>query len=302
MTSNEIEAKVKNEVLDTYPDDGISIKIPAPDDFAFQLTSTSNELLALLNPNGDGLSIINLGDCENLIKQQYGIPSNLSLVILKYEKLVGIGSNKSIQYEIYNPNNFTKIDLSICENNNIDIDIAIPIDIPEDVENLYNDLKDEGYDLFDRYNKFYIDICTPYQAENGADILLIDRLYYFFSRIEYLIICPSNCRYSSFSMDSKYLSCKCGVDNDDINLNESEKFIGNFTYDLSDYKLRYTSYKTMKCYKLVFSFKHFVKNAGSIILTVLVFLYLGFFIYFSIKGTSPLKTAISKILFIKPVF
>ena len=98
-------------------------------------------------------------------------------------------------------------------------------------------------------------------------------------------------------MDSKYLSCKCGVDNDDINLNESEKFIGNFTYDLSDYKLRYTSYKTMKCYKLVFSFKHFVKNAGSIILTVLVFLYLGFFIYFSIKGTSPLKTAISKILF-----
>ena len=88
MTSNEIEAKVKNEVLDTYPDDGISIKIPAPDDFAFQLTSTSNELLALLNPNGDGLSIINLGDCENLIKKQYGIPSNLSLVIILYLKII----------------------------------------------------------------------------------------------------------------------------------------------------------------------------------------------------------------------
>ena len=98
-------------------------------------------------------------------------------------------------------------------------------------------------------------------------------------------------------MDSKYLSCKCNVDNEDIDLQEPEKFLGNLTYSLSDYELKYTSYKTMKCYKLVFSFKHFIKNAGSIILIVLVFLYLGFFIYFSIKGTSPLKTAISKILF-----
>ena len=98
-------------------------------------------------------------------------------------------------------------------------------------------------------------------------------------------------------MDSKYLSCKCDVNNEDLDLENPEKNIGNFTYTLDDYKLKYTSYKTMKCYKLVFSFKHFVKNAGSIILTVLVFLYLGFFIYFSIKGISPLKTAISKILF-----
>ena len=69
--------------LDTYPEDGISIKIPAPDDFAFQLTSTSNELLALRNTEDNGLSIINLGDCENLLKQQYGIPDNISLIICK---------------------------------------------------------------------------------------------------------------------------------------------------------------------------------------------------------------------------
>jgi len=35
MTSNDIESKVKNEVLDTYPQDGISITIPAQDNFAF---------------------------------------------------------------------------------------------------------------------------------------------------------------------------------------------------------------------------------------------------------------------------
>ena len=65
----------------------------------------------------------------------------------------------------------------------MDIDISIPIEVDEEIINLYKDLKKEGYDLFDRNGKFYIDICTPYQAENGADILLADRLYYFFSKV-----------------------------------------------------------------------------------------------------------------------
>ena len=53
----------------------------------------------------------------------------------------------------------------------------------------------------------------------------------------------------------------------------------------------------MKCYKLVFSFKHFIKNSGSIILLILLFAYIGFFIYFTLKGISPIKVSISKIIF-----
>ena len=88
----------------------------------------------------------------------------------------------------------------------MDIDISIPIEVDEEIINLYNDLKKEGYDLFDRNGKFYIDICTPYQAENGADILLVDRLYYFYSRVVNITTCPSDCKYSTFSIDTKYLT------------------------------------------------------------------------------------------------
>ena len=295
MTSNDIASKVKNEVLDTYPQDGINIVIPAPDNYGFQLTSTSNELQALNQENDNRMSVINLNDCERLLKEHYNISENATLIILKYEKLTGIGSEKSIQYEIYNPNNFELLNLSICENT--DIDISIPIDVSEEIENLYYDLKNEGYDLFDRYNKFYIDICTPFQAENGADVLLVDRLHYFFSKVINLTVCPSNCQYSSFSIEKKYLSCQCDVDNENIDLVNPEKFIGKLLYNLTDYVLKYTSYKTMKCYKLVFSFKHFIKNAGSIILLVLFLVYFGFFIYFLSKGLLPLKTIISKLLF-----
>ena len=35
----------------------------------------------------------------------------------------------------------------------------------------------EGYDLFDLNDNFYIDICAPFTAENGADILLSYRTY-----------------------------------------------------------------------------------------------------------------------------
>ena len=295
MTSNDIANKVKNEVLDTYPQDGINIVIPAPDNFSFQLTSSSNELNSIQEEHDNGMSIINFGICENLLKDHNQIHKNASLVILKYEKLTGVGSEKSIQYEVYNPNDYQQLDLSICEN--VDIDILIPIHVDDEITNLYNNLKENGYDLFDRNNKFYIDICTPFQAENGADILLADRLYFFFSKVVNLTTCPSNCQYSSFSIDRKYLSCKCEVDNENIDLVNTDKFLGKLLYDLNDYVLKYTSYKTMKCHKLVFSFKHFIKNAGSIILLILLFIYIGFFMYYVIKGLLPLKVAISKILF-----
>ena len=179
----------------------------------------------------------------------------------------------------------------------MDIDISIPIEVDEEIINLYNDLKKEGYDLFDRNGKFYIDICTPYQAENGADILLVDRLYYFYSRVVNITTCPSDCKYSTFSIDTKYLTCQCEVNKENIDLINPDKFLGKILYNINEYVLKYTSYKTMKCYNLVFSFNHFIKNAGSIILLILVFVYVGFLIYYLLKGISPLKVATSQILF-----
>ena len=293
MTISDIEDKVRNEVLDTYPQDGINIVIPTPDNYAFQLSTTSNELQS--NSSDNGMSIINLGKCEELLKLKYNLSENDTLIILKYEKLTGIGSEKSIQYEVYHPYTYQKLNLSICDNTSINI--AIPIEIDDNIKQLYNNLEEEGYNLFDLNSKFYLDICTPFQAENGADILLVDRIYYIFSKVKNITVCPSNCHYSSFSMDIKYLSCECDIQNESIDLVNREKFIGEANYSLTDYKLEYTSYKTMKCYNLVFDSKHFKKNYGSMILIALSASFIGFMIYFIVKGLSPIKASISRILF-----
>ena len=98
-------------------------------------------------------------------------------------------------------------------------------------------------------------------------------------------------------MESKSISCQCKANSEDIDVTNMDRFTGFSDYvpDLEGYK--YTSYKTMKCYKLVFSFKHFIKNAGSLIVTIILIAYAVFIVFYILKGISPLKIHISKYLF-----
>ena len=175
MTISEILNKVKNEVIETYPTNGISIIIPAESNYTLQLTNTNNELLTLNGSllNDNAMYMVNLKGCESLLKESNNIPKEDPLIILKYEKSTNFAFEKNVQYEIYNPITFDKLNLDICNKN--DIDIVIPIELNEDIEKLYDSLKEEGYDLFNEKDKFYSDICSPYTAQNGADVLLDDR-------------------------------------------------------------------------------------------------------------------------------
>ena len=80
---------------------------------------------------------------------------------------------KKYQYEVYPPNSDQKLDLSICDETTIDI--YVPIELDEKTQKLYESLKEQGYDLFDKNEKFYKDICTPYTSPDGTDVYyLID--------------------------------------------------------------------------------------------------------------------------------
>ena len=54
--------------------------------------------------------------------------------MLKYENDNQVSNGKTIQYEVYNRNNNTKLDLSICENS--EMSIYIPIELSEDTQKL----------------------------------------------------------------------------------------------------------------------------------------------------------------------
>jgi len=115
------------------------------------------------------------------------------LIILKYEKITNIAYEKNVQYEVFDPIEKKKLDLSICRTTSVGV--CVPVTLSEKTQSLYKDLLEYGYDLFDPNGSFYQDICTPYKSENGTDILLSDRRKDFYDNET---MCQPNCHYSSY--------------------------------------------------------------------------------------------------------
>ena len=276
--SEDVYDIIKSNFISEYKGEEGSLKVSNGNKFVYQITTVKNELDSLTSNTKSDLSIIDLKGCSDLLKAQNGIDSNVDLVILKYENedSVSNGNEKSIQYEVYLPNSAIKLNLSVCSN--ININIYVPIKLNEETQKLYDDLKEQGYNLFDKNDKFYKDICTPYKSENGTDVLLSDRYNDFF--VANQLTCQSNCEYSDYLPNSQYLKCECDVvDKEKIETKEPEKItaksIGKSFSDI----LKYSNYKVLFCYKLVFRNVTFTKNVGSI-LTLIYFI--GYLIAFGL--------------------
>ena len=274
---------------------GKELAFQANDNFSFHITNSENELDALKGKNNstNKFSVIDLGECENLLKNYYKINKNLSLIIMKFEKVTNISTERSLQYEVYEPNNKTKLNLSIC--NNLTIDIYVPVILSEKIQHLYDELKDMGYDLFDINSPFYQDICTPYKSNDGTDVPLNDRINYYYNNDE--TSCQANCKFSDYLIESQYLKCDCDITNSEINTQEATKFNAKSIYESFFSVLKYSNYKVLKCSKLTFTLNSITHNIGSIFTIIYFLVFFAFFLIFILKGIAQLKTEISKILF-----
>ena len=208
-------------------------------------------------------SYINFGECETRLKSLYNLDY---LLIFKYDIKVN-GTNPTIvQYEIYNPYNKSKLDLSICEDTKIDI--YIPVSLSDEYNDLYLNMLDSGYDILDENDKFYNDICTTYTNENSTDMTLSDRRKVYYD--ENNIFCEENCEYANYNITTQVVKCECPIKTQE---NEIIKFDKN---DLGSYFniKTYTNFEIIRCYKLIFSKEGQTKNYGSYILLVIILLFI----------------------------
>ena len=200
-TNEDFYEKIKNGGYLSNYDGGEDLKIKNGDGYAFQITTFGNELNNLKENKNSNFSVIDFKDCADLLRSQNELDSNEDLVILKYENdnQVSNGNEKSVQYEVYLPKSNTKLDLSVCNNTNITL--YIPIELSEKTQKLYDSMKEQGYNIFDRNDKFYHDICTPNKSLDGTDVILTDRVndIYENNKLE----CQENCEYSEYLPDSK---------------------------------------------------------------------------------------------------
>ena len=121
-------------------------------------------------------SSVDLGQCENILREIYSIPNENSLIILKLT-LKNIETKSTyVQYEIYDSVTLTKLNLDYCKNLNLKIIIYVPVQLDSTCISLYENLKNWGYNLFDSGDPFYHDVCTLFTNQFGTDVIIEDRI------------------------------------------------------------------------------------------------------------------------------
>ena len=230
--------------------------------------NTSNvkiEISQLDSQQNSEFSNINLQTCRNILKDKYGD----LLTMLKFDIIIENEKSTFVQYEIYDQTSKKILELKECSGNNVIINV--PINLEPTIESLYNMLSKYGYNLFDANDPFYNDICAIYTTENETDILLYDRRMDIYSSTLNISLCQEGCKFIYYNSKTKKAECDCPLQQKSINtnLNTSEfKFNHNKMIAKFYEYFQNSNFKVLNCFKLVFHKIIFVKNIGSIIMTI----------------------------------
>ena len=68
------------------------------------------------------------------------------MILIKQEKITNRASEKNITFDVYEPYNKTKLNLSLCDG--ISINIFVPMELSEENRKIYEKMKESGYDMF----------------------------------------------------------------------------------------------------------------------------------------------------------
>ncbi len=247
----------------------------------YQITSTFNQI----NNEDNNISTINLGKCENILKNVYNISEDEPLLIFKGDSYIEGVLIPVVMYEVYHPKTKKKLDLNHCEDTQITINLPCSVDENE---------------LFkhDPSNEFYNDICSSY-TQNGCDITLKDRQKEFINNN--YTLCEDGCSFNGYEAKTKKVECNCNIKKampkaSEIKI-DREKLKNNFI----NIK-RIINLDIMKCYKKLFTKEGLLKNVSSYILLSIIFIHILLFILFILKECDIIKRKINSICLFKKKF
>ena len=152
------------------------------------------------NPN---ISSIDLGKCEQKIKDERGLSENDNLIIYKIDIKSEDLSTTYVQYEIYDPKTYDYINLDICEG--IFINIYSPVTLKDNTETLFQSMSNSGYNLFNLNDSFYNDICSTYTTQDGTDLTLLDRKNIIYDKNANISMSQEGCQLINYNIEKSKL-------------------------------------------------------------------------------------------------
>ena len=225
------------------------------------------------NDNNQGVSSIDIGECEEILKKKNNISLSESLIIFKSDIKNDDLSATYVQYEIYNPNTLIKLSMEPCNKVNIVVNVPVYLDTYSLFQ--YERLEEAGYNLYDSEDDFYNDICTTYTTENGTDMLLEDRKSEIYNTTGNKVMCQNGCKFESYNKITQKAKCNCNVQ-----IQSTQNDITKIDFSKGDIAekfltpLKNSNFFVLKCYKLVISLDDIMKNIGRIIMAIIYFLFL----------------------------
>ena len=175
-----LEDVINKNKIDIYNSDS---------DIKYQITSSHNQKYK----NYENISVLNLTECELILKKIYDINPNDTLIVFKYDyKIKGL-LIPIIGYEVFHPITKETLNLSYC--NETPIYLIIPVNIEEN--KIYK---------HDPKNEYYKDKCNSFPNKKGVDMTLYDR------KTEYnnknLSLCPNNCYFDGYDNLTQKVKCQ----------------------------------------------------------------------------------------------
>ena len=223
---------------------------------------------------------INFLECENTLRKKNNLSPDAILTVIQIEiyKYDEKALTNQVEYVVFDDKK-QKLDLTVCENDKIEINYAISNKTKLDFEEISNYL-DIGVDVFNIKDNFFNDICYPY-SENNSDIILQDRISDIYQNYS---LCDNNCEYNKINLTTKTVSCTCKIKEEVETVKPELKFDKIYLDLFSE-----TSFGVIKCYNLVFRLDNKFKNIGFILFTILTALHLPIIIYYCFTGIFPIR-------------
>ena len=275
--SNELnDSYIKKEELKEIKN-GNDLILIENNELKVSLTKSDNNIYEKKNE-----SIINLGECENKLKEYYNISKNESLLILKIEVRKKEMTIPRLQYKVYYPLNENKLsilDLNKCNNINIIISNSIILD-------------KKKVDIYNSSSNYYKDICYTYTTKNGTDIILKDRKEEYINND--LNACEEKCKFIEYNYENNKAICSCEIKKEfkkfsEININKTLLY-----QSITDIK-NIMNLNVMKCYSVLFTKNGIIYNIGSYIILSIITFGLISIILFYLKDYILIKNIITNI-------
>ena len=243
----------------------------------YEITTTKT------NNDNYNISSIDFGECEQVLKSHYSLEY---LLVFKRDIKLNDSYPTYVDYEVYSPLDKTQLNLSLC--NKTQIEVNVPIHLDNYTNNLYNSMNKYGYDILDKNNYFYNDICIPFTSDDGTDMVLSDRQNNFYNGN--ITLCENNCIYTFYNSTNGKAKCQCQVKNEitDIKKISYEKFDVNTFFDIKTF----SNIELIKCFKLTFSKNGLNKNYGFLIELFMISIFISLIILYNIYR----KKAIARII------